>query len=41
MVEEFVEEAPVQHPVNEEGLERSPSVERDIDKEWKSGNTLF
>ena len=41
VVEEFVEEAPVQHPVNEEGLERSPSVEGDIDKEWKSGNTLF
>ncbi|DAC24248.1 MAG TPA: hypothetical protein D7H76_05145, partial [Candidatus Poseidoniales archaeon] len=41
VVEEFVEESPIQSPMIEVASEGDSSVEAGGEEEWKSGNTLF
>jgi len=41
VVEEFVEESPIQSPMIEVASEGDSSVEANGEEEWKSGNTLF
>ena len=41
VVEEFVDEAPIQSPMIEEALEGDSSIEADGEKEWRSDGKLF